>query len=257
VPDGGCIFCGGTPLTREHLWPDWLRRELRIRERHRFRIEQEEDGVETRDIRFEAPPFDQKVKAVCAACNGGWMSEIEARAKPLLQPLMRAEGRRLHRSQQRALSQWALLKACVFDEVHPQERVVPSPHRQHLYVHKEPPTEGFWVRLATYEAQEIGHYAYQGLKLARDDQPDPTEPTVYFVTLTVGALVVQMTGSLLDWSFARVPYPPELDVVDIWPTSGGVTFAQRNVMTHDTMVGFTKALYNVIGRLAGGAPPPR
>ena len=23
-----CIFCGGTPLSREHIWADWLRRYI-------------------------------------------------------------------------------------------------------------------------------------------------------------------------------------------------------------------------------------
>lgn len=253
----GCIFCGAVPLTREHLWPDWLRRELEIKQPFPHRIEQERDGVETRDVSFETPPFNQTVKAVCAACNGGWMSEIEAAAKPLLQSLIRAEGRRLDRGEQRVLAQWAFLKACVFDELHPQERVVPAAHRQYLYAHKEPPAEGVWIRLATYEALEIGHYAQQGLLLARHDGPAPTEPNVYFVTITVGALVVLVTGSLLeDWSFADLPFLlPEFGLAEIWPTSASVEFAQRTVMTHDTLVAFTKLLYNVIGRRTGVRRP--
>jgi hypothetical protein len=61
------------------------------------------------------------------------------------------------------LARWALLKPCVFDDVHPNERVVPVAHRQHLYEHKDPPGDGIWVLLATYEADELRHYAYQGL----------------------------------------------------------------------------------------------
>jgi hypothetical protein len=54
------IFCRETPRTREHLWPDWLRRELEIHVPFTVRLEQEEDGVETRDITFETPPFNQQ-----------------------------------------------------------------------------------------------------------------------------------------------------------------------------------------------------
>jgi hypothetical protein len=74
-----CVFCGRTPVTREHLWPDWLRREAGLREGFEFRIEQDADGVQTRDITFTTPPFTQVARAVCANCNGGWMSEIEAK----------------------------------------------------------------------------------------------------------------------------------------------------------------------------------
>ncbi|HZO36728.1 MAG TPA: hypothetical protein VFB41_07625 [Solirubrobacteraceae bacterium] len=258
LPDDGCIFCGSSPRTREHLWPDWLRRELAIDESFPHRIEQEEDAIETRDVTFSTPPFKQTVKAVCGPCNNGWMSDIEAATKPILEQLIYARGRRLHRAEQRKLATWALLKAIVFDHVHPNELTVAAEHRRYLHEHKQPPVEGVWVRLATYEASDVGHYAYQGIKLARVGHPAPVEPTIYFATITLGALVVQLSGSLLpEWSFAGVPYPPELNVAEIWPASASVEFDQHNVMTHDTLINFTKVLYNVVGRLSGGVPPPR
>ena len=255
----GCIFCGDTPVSREHLWPDWLRREAMIRQRFDFRIEQEADGVETRDKRFPAPPFNQVVKAVCARCNGGWMSKIEASAKPILQDLIYAKGRTLDPDDQRKLATWAFLKACVFDELHPNERVVPIEHRQRLYTYKQPPATGATVWLGTYEAREVGHYAYQGLKIGRDGLPDPDEPNIYIVTITAGALILQVAGSLLlELAFDDLDFPPELHVIKIWPASDdSVELAQDRVMSHDTLVGFTKVLYSVMGRLTGGAPPAR
>jgi hypothetical protein len=102
---------------------------------------------------------------------------MEADAKPILWALSHAEGRSLDTDEQRVLARWALLKACVFDEVHPNERVVPVAHRQHLYEHKDPPGDGLWVFLATYEAEELRHYASQGLLLGAGDGPAPTAPT--------------------------------------------------------------------------------
>lgn len=258
VADGGCIFCGATPRTREHLWPDWLRREMAISAPHAYRLEQEEDGVETRDHSFMAKVFTQTVRAVCGKCNGGWMSQIEADAKPILQPLIQARGRRLHRAEQRKIATWALLKAVVFDQLHPQELTVPAAHRAYLFEHKQPPPGGLWVRLASYEAAEPGHYAYQGMKLAREGELAPDESTVYFATITVGALVLQLSGSLISqWSFGQVPYPDEFNVAEVWPATASVEFVQKNLMTHETLVSYTKALYNVVGKLSGGAPSPR
>jgi hypothetical protein len=256
---GVCIFCGGTPTSREHLWPDWLRKEAAIRESFDHRIEQEVDGAETRDVKFSTPPFNQVVKAVCGRCNGGWMSRIEANAKPILQDLIYARGRRLDRDDQRKLATWAFLKACVFDELHPHERVVPTEHRQRLYTYKQPPATGVAMWLGTYEALEVGHYAHQGLKLGRDGLPDPQQPNIYIVTITAGALIIQVAGGLLhDLGFDDVDYPPELHVAKIWPPADDIVeFAQDHVMDHETLVGFTKVLYNVMGRLTGGAPPAR
>ena len=51
---------------------------------------------------------------------------------------------------------------------------------------------------------------------------------------------------------------PELHLAKIWPANSlDVVFAQDYVMNHETLVGFTKMLYNVMGRLTGGAPPAR
>ena len=115
-----CIFCGGAPLTREHLWPDWLRRELEIKVGFDWRIQQESEGSTTRDHAWTAPPFNQQVRAVCARCNSGWMSDIESAAKPILQALIRADGRQLHRRMQRTLATWGFLKACIFDDFIPR-----------------------------------------------------------------------------------------------------------------------------------------
>lgn len=114
--------------------------------------------------------------------------------------------------------------------------------------------------MATYEAHELRHYAYQGLRLGQDGRPPPPGPNVYFVTITVGALVVQVTGSVLpDWPYGTLPDPvlDELGVVEIWPASRCVEFEQLKVMAHETMLGFSKLLYNVVARLTGGAPPAR
>lgn len=249
-----CIFCGGTPVTREHLWPDWLRREAAIAEAFDYRIEQEADGVETRDIKFSRPPFSQVVRAVCAVCNGGWMSTIEANAKPILQDLIHGRGRTLDRDDKRKIATWAFLKACVFDELHPQERVVPAEHRKRLLMYKQPPATGVAIWLGTYEAEEVGHYAYQGLRVARTGLPAPEGPTIYIVTITAGTLIVQVAGSLLaDLGFDDLDLPSELHVAKIWPASDDiVVFAQDHVMNHETLVGFTKLLYNVMGRLSVG-----
>lgn len=57
------------------------------------------------------------------------MSTIEADAKPILEPLLRAEGRQLDLEEQLILTRWALLKAIVFSEIHPAEVAVLREHR--------------------------------------------------------------------------------------------------------------------------------
>jgi hypothetical protein len=87
----------------------------------------------------------------------------------------------------------------------------------------------------------------------------PEGPNIYIVTITACALIVHVAGSLLpELSFDDPDLPPDLHVAKIWPANDDiVAFGQDHVMDHDTLVGFTKMLYNVISRLTGGAPPAR
>jgi hypothetical protein len=128
-----------------------------------------------------------------------------------------------------------------------------------LFTYRKPPALGVAIWLGTYEAADMGHYAYQGIRLGREGLAAPVEPTIYTTTITLGALIVQVAGSLLpDLSFDDLPYPPELHVAKIWPSTGAnVMFTQDHVMDHKTLVGFTKVLYNVVGRLTGDVPPAR
>lgn len=250
------MFCAGTPVTREHLWPDWLRRETQIREPFERRIEQETDGVETRDDAFMEPPFNGVVKAVCAVCNNGWMSDVEMNAKPILLDLVYGKGRTLDRDDQHRLATWAAMKACVFDALHPDGLGVPIEHRRRLYTYKKPVATGVAIWIGTYEALEVCHYAHQDLKVARDGEPPPGSPTIYISTITAGALIVQVAGSLLpDLAFDELPVErlaPELRVTKIWPPrTGTVQFAQDQRMSHESLVGYTKMLYNVMGLLTG------
>jgi hypothetical protein len=251
-----CIFCGGEPVTREHLWPDWVRRKVQIDAPFRYDMVEEEDGEDIGGFHFEQPPFDQTVRAVCARCNNGWMSAAESAVKPVLDGLLEYRGRRLHRREQRELATWALMKAAVFDALHRDRPAVIEAHRQHLYAEREPPPSGLWVWLATYNAEQVGHYAYQGVKLMPLNATlEPENPTAYIVTVTIGPVAVQLAGTdLLSLTFDDIVYP-QLDVARVWPASGSVEYRQRVVMTTRTLHTFTTALYDDLMARATPAGP--
>jgi hypothetical protein len=66
-----------------------------------------------------------------------------------------------------------------------------------------------WV--GPYEALEAGHDAYQGLLIGRAGEPDPVDLTIYIVTITAGALILQMAGCLIpELSFDDLALSAEL-----------------------------------------------
>lgn len=52
------------------------------------------------------------------------------------------------------------MKAHVFNELHPEERVVPAERRAGLSTCKRPHETGVAIWLGTYEARAVVHYAY-------------------------------------------------------------------------------------------------
>jgi hypothetical protein len=87
-PSPGCVFCGGKPLSREHVVPEWARRLVAV----------DAPVTSTRDIlgregRFRdgwatGRSLEVVVRKVCRACNNGWMADLERRAAPLLAPMI-------------------------------------------------------------------------------------------------------------------------------------------------------------------------
>jgi hypothetical protein len=251
-----CVFCGRTPVTREHLWPDWMRRAYGAEGAYPHDVSEEVDGASVNEREWNQPPFSLTVRAVCGSCNSGWMSTIETQAKPLLERLLQYQGRRLHRREQRILASWALLKAIVMDQTHADRQIVFDSHRQYLFEHHEPPPKRLWIWLAAYNAELVYHYAYQGLLLAPIGSDEkPSKPTAYIVTFTAGPLAVQLAGSELEnLSFDDVVYP-QLDVAGIWPSSPSVEYAQRTLMTTRTLRAFSEALHADIDRRATSWEP--
>src|SRR5258708_14335434 len=98
-----CVFCGGAPLTREHVIPRWLTDVLP--EQARFRGQDQQvvllppKAARSRILlphRERREPFNSMtVKSVCKSCNSGWMNEIEGRARPYLNRLIQGYQQRL------------------------------------------------------------------------------------------------------------------------------------------------------------------
>ena len=73
-----CGFCGSAGVTKEHIWPNWLRGVI-LESRaasgmKQFHAEIERDGTTQQ---YKNPTLEQRVGMPCSACNGGWMSVLE------------------------------------------------------------------------------------------------------------------------------------------------------------------------------------
>ncbi len=72
-----CVFCGGRPGSKEHVWPQWLKQVLPPvpGSRHTEHVHSRGDEI----WRAHAGDAAAKVsKYVCHDCNTGWMAQLAA-----------------------------------------------------------------------------------------------------------------------------------------------------------------------------------
>ena len=113
-----CIFCGEGNLSKEHFWPEWAASLLPS-----YLINQHEERSFTISNKtIMNPPkirtksgnaWTKKIRVVCETCNNGWMSQLEASAKPLLTPLIAGRPCIISESTAQIIAKWITLKVLV------------------------------------------------------------------------------------------------------------------------------------------------
>lgn len=126
-----CVFCGQpNKLTREHIIPQWLQDHLVVAQQTVWRS----CGSHSRQHSFSGLVS----RRVCIDCNTGWMSKLEAIAKPVLLSLLEEKTERAIPPDECAvLARWVLKTVFVLDTT-ALNRVVPDQHYRLLYEGKAP-----------------------------------------------------------------------------------------------------------------------
>ena len=107
-----CIFCGKTdgPFHKEDILAKWMMRELPQKKPFTKVI-----NTKTGKFFVTRSNLGLVTRAVCKACNGGWMSQLEGFARPILQPMMRGKPQTLSAEDQRILTEWLMKTAMVIE----------------------------------------------------------------------------------------------------------------------------------------------
>jgi hypothetical protein len=89
------IFCGGRPLTREHIWANWFRAYLPRTQSfyHSGRTVLNEDNTQTHNSKkIAGDPKSKRLPIVCDKCNNEWLSDLQNVTKPSLSHFYTASG---------------------------------------------------------------------------------------------------------------------------------------------------------------------
>lgn len=237
-----CIFCTGTGLTKEHIFPRWLvdvltpavvGTEISVE-----RTRQWADRAEQQ--RWTAPDVaSATARVVCASCNSGWMSRLESRAKPLLRPMILGNPTTLDPAEQIALAGWTAMKAYVL-EYAMGDVIVATPDERRALMDHGYPRGAAPVRLGAVE---------------RDGLPNSVRRVVYNVgsnglqqglavctTFTLGCAVLQVChglGIAIDWTTASRPNP---DHLPLYPPCASAAWPPAQVLTAATLLDWERPL---------------
>ncbi|MCH7737462.1 MAG: hypothetical protein IH872_08695 [Chloroflexi bacterium] len=225
-----CIFCGGQPLSKEHLLGAWLTPtivEARLTPPTGERIIYIDDyrmvdGEIVRQNRRFVNNINLTVRCVCVPCNNGWMGDMEKEVKPIIESLL-AGKYTLGQDDQIALARWATKTAIIFRYHGSQE--VPSMYLDWFYKHQTAPPNTF-VWFGTYEGEGMASIDLKDIFILDAEGKRLSFPHAQFVVFTIGSVLIgifigfitnksRIIPSELIRKHLRIIFPYENDV--IWP----------------------------------------
>ena len=176
---GTCPFCSGhRQMTDEHIYPEWLLKEIRARGArfvHKGR---------TTDLIISPPKTP-----VCEDCNRTWMATLENDISQILRRMFDLRPMDLQPEDQARLALWAAKIAILVDVANPTP-LVPRGFGQDLRIQKRPHA-GMSVWLASYGGRAGGLTARQWLVMSED--VGPNESVIgYCLTFTAFRVAFQV-----------------------------------------------------------------
>ncbi len=230
-----CSFChkeisAGAPP--EHVIPKWVGRDYP----GAMFTTTTPDG---RTIKSEV--IEITVDTVCTACNGGWMSDLEAAAAPLLKPILRGENRGLSIEQQILLARWATKTSMTLDQTTPAAERIWSKDRCKELMDGDLVPPGTGVQLGRYAANGVflafGHNDLYRRAIPADAPPGP--PDGFRTAIRINQLVVEVNWTS-DANLDLRPVQAEARelLLPIWPTVAPIAWPPRIAMGDATWDSF-------------------
>ena len=172
--------------------------------------------------------IDYKAKAVCRACNEGWMSRLEVSARPHLEPLMRGTEATLDDEARHQIALWGLKTALTTDLAKEAG-------------HRSAPDSDF---TALYEAQDVLPETFEWLGRTVDaDGGSATHRRFnvdagavkgvdgWHASLHVGYLVIHVTRLAVGPGHMELRSNRSEALLRLWPQDAPVTWPPEKSMT--------------------------
>lgn len=232
-----CIFCDGSNLTREHVFPNWLRNYIDRKYDRTFHTETTTDPysgqTETKNGRLNRPgdPLSQRLKVVCAKCNNEWMSAQQTKSKDLLIKLVDNTWETMSPVEAEALSSWITMTTMVLDTAHSIDKVATEQWQRTKFFETKLPPDG-WSLFIARRLPENTHMSFnhtgtilkfKGRNNGREFIPTPLkEPLIAKCNLQVtlfylGSAIFIAVNKNFRWTDIDIGKISEGNAIQVWP----------------------------------------
>ena len=222
---GKCIFCNGSGLTKQHVWPDWFKNVLpRDGNEHtqfltRFFNDYPNNTVIIQPdlIKRQGHTGTRKIRNVCVKCNTGWMSNLEEKAKPILISLIFGEQFTLDFDSQLIIASWAVMTSIMGEFTDIKTAAIPHAHRK-IFMETNRPPVGWKIWVGRYRGEQWKQrYRHHGFALLPRNQVGKVKPEMntQSSTFVMGELLIYATSStILD---INIEGDISRKLIPIWP----------------------------------------
>jgi len=182
-----CIFCQERASTKEDVWPLWLTK--RFPSFNASGMEAERGGRDLGNWRIKTTKL-LPVRCVCAECNNGWMSQLEAQVKPLIESILDDQMRALDISSQAVISVWVVKTAMTLEALYPDRMwFYTNDQRRNLRIGSAIPE-----RTSVWLAKCVDHHNIYSEAKDHWTAPGQNEAHAYATTIAFGSLALQVVS---------------------------------------------------------------
>ncbi len=243
---GTCIFCGGLGLTKEHVWPDWLRNVIvsttkrsahivdgmvQLSPRSIYIIDETKFGKQNRTGAITS----RKLRVVCIKCNNNWMSNLQTKAKFLLVPMIKDRKWSISSEEDtKIIASWITMFTIVSEYLNP-DRVTTTEAERRLFRNTVNPLSSWNIWLGYHagrvkEGQKINHGSIRHSNLARF----PLNKTYKMDYNEIG-ITTALCGDLLFQSHNTRLENTKLDT-KLWAYSNGLVLIHPFISNIDGVI---------------------
>jgi hypothetical protein len=226
---GLCIFCGRGGLSKEHIFPDWMRQLFRRTPTDTHtegeiwwvpnpRSNNEMWTLPARRL-VQGHAGSRKVRVVCRSCNNGWIGDIDEAAKPTLLPLICDRPTIINRDQQQILGKFLTKVVITSEYTKPRDRAIPKEQRDYFFLNRNPlPLWHIWIgRYNGSLWRELMIFHHMVKLLAHTEKPSGGPRNTHSTVMGMGSLLALVIGTSRNNLTFEIGDSHESALVRLWP----------------------------------------